>query len=341
MQRCLGLASLGSGQTAPNPLVGSVLVHKDNIIGEGYHVEFGKSHAEVNCIHSVSNKNKQLLPQSTLYVSLEPCVHFGKTPPCTDLIISSGIPEVVIGCRDSFSQVNGRGIEKLEKAGVKVVYGILEAECRDKNRRFFTFHEQGRPHIVLKWAETADEKIAGENGSRLKISNELTDRLVHKWRMEESAILVGTRTALLDDPGLTNRHWKGPSPVRLVIDKKLKLPASLKIFNIQQRTIIFNGVKEAVEENLCYVLIQEEENLPKQIAEAMFRLNIQSVLVEGGAVLLQSFIDAGLWDEARIIRNPEMIAGDGVPAPVLKENQAVGKEETGGDEITFFKKNKT
>ncbi|MFI5128490.1 MAG: bifunctional diaminohydroxyphosphoribosylaminopyrimidine deaminase/5-amino-6-(5-phosphoribosylamino)uracil reductase RibD, partial [Chitinophagales bacterium] len=251
MYRCLELAKLGAGQVAPNPMVGAVLVHDDRIIGEGYHQKYGEAHAEVNCIGQAALSGlTDAISQSTLYVSLEPCSHFGKTPPCTDLIIKHKIPKVVIGCRDPFKEVNGKGIEKLIAAGIEVQQGVLEKECIDLNKRFLTFHTQHRPYIILKWAETADGFMAPpapQGGireesvrQRLLISNEYTNRLVHRWRSEEAAILVGTNTIENDDPELTTRLWPGHSPVRLIVDMNLRLPSSLKVFNGQEETIIFN-----------------------------------------------------------------------------------------------------
>lgn len=318
MHRCLQLAGSGAGYVAPNPMVGAVLVYKDKIIGEGYHQQFGGPHAEVNCINSVKEQDRSLFSRSTLYVSLEPCAHFGKTPPCTDLIIANRIAEVVIGCRDPFTEVNGKGIEKLKAAGINVVYGILEKECHQINKRFFTFHTQHRSYIILKWAETADRKIAASGTERLLISNEQTNRLVHKWRSEEASILVGTSTALFDDPELTTRYWDGPSPVRLVVDMDLSLPSSLKIFNEKQRTIIFNTVKHGEEGNLIYYQLTEDVSLIHQIVNALYQLKIQSVLVEGGARLLQSFIDEKLYDEIRVIRNEKLIINNGLEAPEME-----------------------
>src|SRR5687767_13525023 len=241
MQRCLQLARLGAGSVAPNPMVGAVLVSDDRVIGEGWHQQFGKAHAEVNCFDSVLPGNRELVAGSILYVSLEPCAHFGKTPPCTDLIIKNKIRKVVVGCRDPFKEVNGKGIEKLKAAGIEVETGVLENECKEINKRFFCFHEKHRPFIILKWAHTADGKMGFESSTdRLFITNEYTNRLVHKWRSEESAVMVGTNTALRDDPELTVRLWTGASPVRAVIDRELKLPASLKIFDGQYPTIVFN-----------------------------------------------------------------------------------------------------
>lgn len=322
MQRCISLALNGAGYVAPNPMVGAVLVYNDTIIGEGWHRQYGQPHAEVNCISdAVSKGQSDKIRQSTLFVSLEPCAHFGKTPPCADLIIQQGIPNVVIGCRDPFPQVNGKGIEKLQAAGVQVETGLLETECRELNKRFFTYHEKQRPYVILKWAQTADGFIAppgkqGNNNERWLISNEYTNRLVHQWRSEEAAILVGTNTALLDDPMLTNRLWNGPSPVRLVIDRNLRLPGTLRLFNKEQRTIIFNDEKEGGDELLSFYRLDKNKKLVPQLMKALYELRLQSVLVEGGAATLQSFIEEGCWDEARVITATGIHKKEGLPAPV-------------------------
>ena len=376
IRRCLELAEKGSGYVAPNPMVGAVLVHDGRIIGEGYHRQYGQPHAEVNCIDSVTTVNKNKIRESVLYVSLEPCAHFGKTPPCTDLIIANEIPEVVIGCRDPFKEVNGKGVEKLVASGVRVISGILEKECRQLNKRFFTFHTQHRPYIILKWAETGDGKIAPSNspngggnhshpspqeetnskneiskegvgglvvpinrdrkGARLLISNEQTNRLVHKWRSEEAAILIGTNTALADDPELTTRNWPGPSPVRLVIDMELKLPRSLKIFNNKQRTIVFNTIKHEENGKLNFYQVTEDVNLVHQVVNALYQMKIQSVIVEGGAKLLQSFIDEGIWDEARIIKNEKLIIKNGLAAPQLSVENARQELKISDDAVNFY-----
>lgn len=336
MQRCLQLAELGAGHTAPNPMVGAVLVYKDRIIGEGYHRQYGEAHAEVNCINSVCNADKQLISRSILFVSLEPCTHFGKTPPCTNLIIENKIPELVIGCRDSFVEVNGKGIEKLEAAGIHVAVGILEKECLALNRRFFTFHNLKRPYIILKWAQSSDGKIAGTGSSRIFISNEFTNRLVHKWRSEETAILVGTNTALKDDPSLTTRNWPGKNPVRLVIDKELKLPAYLKLFDGSADTIVFNYLKTGDEGKLHYRQLDRNNDLLEQLLAVLYESGMLSVIVEGGTKLLQSFIDAGLWDEARVICNRQMTIGDGLEAPGLKNPILLREEKIDTDVISYF-----
>ena len=336
MHRCLELAKLGVGYVAPNPMVGAVLVYEDRIIGEGYHKQYGGPHAEVNCINSVNQQDKDKISSSVLYVSLEPCSHFGKTPPCTDLIIANQIPEVVVGCRDPFKEVDGKGIEKLNVAGIRVVYGILEKECRQLNKRFFTFHTKHRSYIVLKWAETADGKIAADGINRLLISNEQTNRLVHKWRSEEASILVGTNTVLLDDPELTTRNWNGPSPIRLAIDMDLKLPSTLKIFNDKQRTIIFNTIKHEENGKLSYYQVTEDVNVVHQIVNALYQMKIQSVIVEGGARLLQSFIDEGMWDEIRVIKNEELIINNGLAAPELSGKNAWQETKILNDSIKIY-----
>jgi diaminohydroxyphosphoribosylaminopyrimidine deaminase / 5-amino-6-(5-phosphoribosylamino)uracil reductase len=355
MRRCLELASLGAGHTAPNPMVGAVLVYdrstgEERIIGEGYHMQYGQAHAEPNCIASVKEEDRRLIADSTLYVSLEPCAHHGKTPPCADLIIEKKIPRVVIGCRDPYPQVNGRGIEKLLSAGVNVTTGVLEAESIRLNKRFFTFNTLHRPYIILKWAQSADGKIAGPldgaagAGQRALISNEYTNRLVHKWRSEEAAILVGTRTALADDPALTVRLWNGPNPIRLVIDRDLKLPETLQLFDRKVRTIVFNRVRHGVgvsgvdghEDNLYYYKLEDGEEVVGGVIRALYKLKIQSVLVEGGARLLQSFIDEGCWDEARVITNNELEIQDGLAAPVLKEPRLLSKENISSDTIRIY-----
>lgn len=280
-----------------------------------------------------------LLSQSALYVSLEPCAHYGKTPPCTDLIIREGIRKVFIGCLDPFKEVDGKGVSRLLDAGADVQSGILEEECKQLNRRFFTFHTKQRPYILLKWAETGDGKIARGDYSRLFISGDLTNRLTHKWRSEEAGLMAGANTVLFDDPFMTNRLWSGKSPVRLVIDMELRLPSSLNVFNREVKTIVFNSKKQEESDNLLFYRINKERNVVQQVVSALFALNISSVMVEGGLRLLQSFITEGLWDEARVITNRAMIAGDGIPSPVLKDQYLVGAEVSGSDTIQYFKNN--
>ena len=337
MRRCLQLAKLGAGNVAPNPMVGAVLVYEDKIIGEGYHQKYGGAHAEVNCINNVKEENKFLIEKATLYVSLEPCSHYGKTPPCADLIIKNKIKKVVIGCKDVYKEVAGSGIQKLVNANTEVIVGVLENDCIELNKRFFTFHLKFRPYIILKWAQAANAKI-GSVGKRILISNEYSNRLVHKWRSEEAAILVGTNTALIDDSLLTTRLWRGKNAVRIVIDKKLKLPSTLKIFNTDAKTIIYNLVKNSTDENVVYIKL-EEENFIDQILQSLFEMNIQSVMVEGGAETLQSFINAGLWDEARVITNENLTIENGIAAPEIKDFNLQKRERYFDDEISYFKNN--
>lgn len=336
MQRCLQLAQLAAGHTAPNPMVGAVLVHNGVIIGEGYHQQYGGPHAEVNCINSVAEENKHLISSSTIYVSLEPCAHYGKTPPCADLIIRNKIPKVVVGCRDPFKQVDGKGIEKLVNAGIDVTVGVLEKECRQVNRRFFMFHTQHRPYVLLKWAQTGDGKIASYSNERLLISNDITNKLVHKWRSEEAAILVGTNTALMDNPSLTNRLWHGNNPIRLVVDMGSRLPQNLHLFNGEVKTIVFNTIKHEEDESMSYYQVTEDVNLVHQILNACYQNGITSIMVEGGARLLQSFIDEGLWDEARVITNTQLFIGEGLPAPALRNFNLAQSEQLYTDTINYF-----
>jgi diaminohydroxyphosphoribosylaminopyrimidine deaminase / 5-amino-6-(5-phosphoribosylamino)uracil reductase len=351
MQRCLQLALTGAGNVAPNPMVGAVLVHENIIIGEGYHQRYGEAHAEVNCINNVSEDNRLLIEKSTMYVSLEPCAHFGKTPPCTDLIIANRIPKVVIACMDNYAAVNGRGIEKLRSAGVEVIFGVLEKKALELNRRFFTFHQHQRPYIILKWAQSNDGKIAPLNSllvsgglseplfaKRLLITNEITNRLVHKWRSEEAAIMVGTNTALYDNPSLTTRLWKGNNPVRILLDKDLKIPAAHYLLDGKVKTIIFNNNKNETVQNTLYSKLEQGDSLIQQMLKKLYQLQIQSILVEGGTKLLQSFIDEGCWDEARVITNEQLIVGDGIHAPFLKNHQLIKTENYFSDNINYYKR---
>lgn len=336
MKRCLQLAKLGAGHVAPNPMVGSVLVYNDKIIGEGYHHKYGHAHAEVNCINSVGQADKHLIEQSVLYVSLEPCSHYGKTPPCADLIIAHKIPIVVIGSSDPFDQVDGKGIEKLTSTGVNVIAGVLQNECRNLNKRFFTFHIKKRPYIILKWAQSKNHKIANADFSRVLISDVYTNRLVHRWRSEEAGIMVGTNTALQDDPALNTRHWAPPNPVRLVVDMNLRLPSSLKIFDGTQETIVFNGVKSENHPGVSYVKIDKEPSVVQAILQACYQLNIQSILLEGGNKLAESFINENAWDEARVIENSTLIIDNGLRAPFLSNHALVSSETIATDHVSYY-----
>ncbi|MFZ9660304.1 MAG: bifunctional diaminohydroxyphosphoribosylaminopyrimidine deaminase/5-amino-6-(5-phosphoribosylamino)uracil reductase RibD [Chitinophagaceae bacterium] len=336
MNRCIDLAKLGGGYAAPNPMVGAVLVYENTIIGEGYHEVYGGPHAEVHCIQSVSEENKYKIPHATLYVSLEPCAHYGKTPPCTELIISNGIKKVVVGTRDPFPAVNGKGIEKLREHGIEVVSSVLETECRLLNKRFFSLYERNRPYIILKWAQSSNLKIAGNDDQRLMISNDFSNRLVHKWRSEEASILVGTNTALLDDPALTTRLWSGRHPIRLVLDMDLKLPSHLKLFNRKASTVIFNAISHEENSEIFYFRIDRDMNVIRQIIHGLKELSIQSVMVEGGAMLLQSFIDEGIWDEIRTITNNNLIVEEGLEAPTMHNACLVDQFSLQNDTVSFY-----
>jgi len=317
MQRCLQLAEKGLGQTGSNPLVGAVVVHNNRIIGEGYHRSFGGPHAEVLAIESV--RNKDLLRASTLYVNLEPCSHHGKTPPCTDLIMASNIPHIVVGTVDPSSKVKGKGIDRLRRSGCQVDLGVLAPESQSMNRRFFTYHEKMRPYIILKWAESSDgyidiirkpEDPIGPNW----ISGPLERILVHQWRSQEQGLLVGSTTVRTDDPALDVRLWPGRSPIRMVIDKDLKIDTHHKIYNREQKTIVFNSKKMEVDQTIHFVALDFSGSVWPQIMKFLYEEEMVSIMVEGGAKTLQSLIDAALWDEARVFRGSQLFKA-GVPAP--------------------------
>ena len=321
IKRCIELAKNGLGTTYTNPLVGCVIVFGNKIIGEGWHIKSGESHAEVIAIESV--KNKELLSSSTLYVSLEPCSHFGKTPPCADLILKYNIPNVVIGTIDPNSKVAGKGIQKLIDAEVNVTVGILEKECNELNKRFFTFHKKNRPYIILKWAESSDGFISPKNKSEQKpvwISNEYSRQLVHKWRSEEQAILVGTQTILDDNPTLTVREWVGENPIRVVIDKENNIDSSSNVYDNQAKTIVFSNKEiNSNFDTIQYIKIDFDKNSTQAIADKFFENNIQSIIIEGGRKTIQSFIDADLWDEARVFIG-EINLIEGTKAPELNRS---------------------
>lgn len=314
MNRAMELALNGRGKVSPNPMVGCVIVYQDKIIGEGYHQKYGEPHAEVNAIHSV--QNKELLSESTLYVNLEPCSHFGKTPPCADLIIKHQIKKVVVANLDTNPLVAGKGIQKLKNAGIEVQIGIMEREGKSLNKRFFTFMKRVRPYIILKWAETADGYIARENYDSKWISNSLSRRLVHKWRSEEDAIMVGTNTAFYDNPQLNVRDWTGRNPIRIVIDRNLRLPAHLHLFDGKQPTICYNSIKDNISPNVEHIKIKEG-NFIKQVIENLYAKRIQSVLVEGGSGLINSLLENDLWDEIRVFRTA-ICFGQGIKAPQIR-----------------------
>jgi diaminohydroxyphosphoribosylaminopyrimidine deaminase/5-amino-6-(5-phosphoribosylamino)uracil reductase len=325
IKRCIEIAKNGLGSTRPNPMVGSVIVHNNSIVGEGFTSPFGGNHAEVNAINAVADKD--ILKASTLYVTLEPCSHFGKTPPCSDLIIKYGIPHVVVGTVDDNSLVAGKGIEKLRNAGCQVTVGVLEKECKEHHKRFFTFHNKKRPYIILKWAETQDGFIAPETKKDQKpvwISNEYSRQLTHKWRAEEQAILVGTNTVLHDNPNLTVRDWTGQNPTRIVIDKDLRLPKHLSVFNSDAQTIIISKKD-----------MDFSNHLAKNICDILYKNHINSVIVEGGKRLLQTFIDENLWDEARIFTG-NCLFKKGIEAPKLN-GKLISEENIMGDILKTYR----
>lgn len=335
MRRALQLARLGAGHTSPNPMVGAVIVAPDGtIIGEGWHRKCGEGHAEVNAVASVKDPN--LLRDSTIYVTLEPCSHYGKTPPCSRLIIERGIPRVVVGTLDPFPQVSGRGVKMLREAGIEVVVGVLEQECRALNRRFLTAHTTGRPWVQLKWAQTADGFIAlppdaGENP--LHMSTPVTMRLMHRQRALCDAIVVGAATARIDNPSLTTRQWPGRSPLRVVLSRHLSIPENLNLLTDGLPTIIYNGVKD---ENCGAVqYVKMDTSIPRSWLTDLYRRGITSVMVEGGTQILQGLIDAGAWDEARIEVSPRRV-GQGVPAPHIDGNQSA-QYHIDNNTITYLK----
>ncbi|HLN96444.1 MAG TPA: bifunctional diaminohydroxyphosphoribosylaminopyrimidine deaminase/5-amino-6-(5-phosphoribosylamino)uracil reductase RibD [Flavobacterium sp.] len=316
IRRCIELARHGLGTTYPNPLVGAVIVHNNRIIGEGWHRKAGEPHAEVLAVRSV--RDASLLKEATLYVSLEPCSHFGRTPPCCDLILEHDIPHIVIGTTDTFSKVAGEGIRRLREAGRNVTLGILEAECRDLNRRFFTFHEQKRPYIILKWAQSADGFLAPLQRNERRpvwITQQTTRQLVHKWRTEEPAILVGTQTAIDDNPKLDARLWSGAPPLRFVFDRNGRLPAESVLLQDGQPTIVLTQQKRDTNGAVEYEAVPFDDPV-REFLEVAYKRDVQSVVVEGGRTTLQSFIDARLWDEARVITG-RVSFGEGLPAPIL------------------------
>lgn len=337
IRRCIQLARNGMCNAAPNPMVGAVIVHNDRIIGEGYHARCGEGHAEVNAIRSV--KDESLLQESTIYVSLEPCSHYGKTPPCADLIIRKVIPRVVVGCVDPFSLVSGRGIQKLKDAGIDVKVGVLEAECRQLIKRFVTFNTQQRPYITLKWAESADGfiDINREEGQPVVLSTPITSMYVHKQRAEHHAILVGRRTALLDNPSLTTRNWYGKNPVRLVIDKELTLPTSLKLFDGSAPTWIFTAQDKASTSQVIYFKLDFSRSILPQILQKLYENKLQALLVEGGSQLLQSFIDEGLWDEIYTEHSAKVLE-NGVKGPVIPAGYKKNFLRRDGVTITHYEK---
>lgn len=331
MHRAIELAQLGIGEVSPNPRVGCVIVYDNKIMGEGWHKKFGEAHAEVNAINSVTDQS--LLNQSTVYVNLEPCSHFGKTPPCVDLLIKHQVKKVVISTIDSNSLVIGRGVQKLKEAGIEVSLGVLEKEGRELNKRFFTFMEKQRPFIILKWAQTSDGFIAQKNFESNWISNEFSRQLVHRWRSEEDSVLVGTRTASHDNPSLTVRDWKGRNPTRIVVDRFLRLNDHLQLFDKKEKTICYNVIKHEERKNLLLVRI-DEDNFFNELVHDLYKQKIQSLIVEGGAQTLQLFIESKLWDEARVFTSPRTF-GEGISAPVLS-GKSITQQNIESDRLEFF-----
>ncbi|WP_027380108.1 bifunctional diaminohydroxyphosphoribosylaminopyrimidine deaminase/5-amino-6-(5-phosphoribosylamino)uracil reductase RibD [Chryseobacterium daeguense] len=311
IKRCIELAQKALGKTYPNPLVGSVIVHEGKIIGEGYHHKAGENHAEINAINSVEDKS--LIPESTIYVSLEPCAHYGKTPPCALKIKELGFKKVIIGAMDSHDKVNGKGKKIIQDAGIEAVSRILEKECIELNKRFFTYHEKKRPYIILKWAESGDGFL-DKDFKPTSISNALVNQFVHQLRADEHAILVGTQTALNDNPSLTVRNVQGENPVRILIDFDLKVPQDFSIYNKEARTLIFNLIKNEAQDNIQFIKIQKE-NFLNELMNALYEEQIQSVVIEGGRFTLQQFINENLWDEAIVIKNEGLKLENGTKAP--------------------------
>ncbi|MFP9100218.1 bifunctional diaminohydroxyphosphoribosylaminopyrimidine deaminase/5-amino-6-(5-phosphoribosylamino)uracil reductase RibD [Flavobacterium sp. RHBU_24] len=352
MQRCLELAEKGMRAAMTNPSVGAVLVHDGRIIGEGHTSPYGGPHGEVNCINSVTGADRHLIPDATLYVSLEPCSHYGNTPPCCDLIIKQQIKKIVVGTADPHEKVAGNGIKKLRETGMEVIVGAMEKECRESNRRFFTFHEKKRPYIILKWAESADGflspniQLASGSGDGLSgnpeekkpvwITNKYSRQLVHKWRSEEAAILVGTKTVLDDNPSLDVRSWTGPNPVRVVIDRTGKISNGYNVKNQKIKTIVLTGQENLSNlDGIVYENVQFGEGFLPAVMDILHHNNLLSVLVEGGRQTLQFFIDANLWDEARVFKS-SILFNEGTPAPLLKKVPD-SQQRIDNDELFIFR----
>lgn len=330
MNRALQLASLGLGSVSPNPMVGCVIVHDDIIIGEGFHQKYGEAHAEVNAINSV--RHQELLPNTIAYVTLEPCAHHGKTPPCANLLVSKKIKKVVIATTDPFDKVDGKGIQILQSAGIEVTVGVLEEQAQELNRRFFTFHEKKRPYVILKWAQTSDGFIARENYDSKWISNAYSRQLTHKWRTEEDGILVGKNTAIHDNPALTARDWMGPNPTRILLDSNLVVPNTSTIFHEDTKTLIINVLKNEKKETNNWIKVDAIN--PRTVLSNLYREQIQSVIIEGGSQVLNSFIQENCWDEARIFTSHSSF-GKGIKSPPI-EGTVKSTESVVDDELTIL-----
>ena len=335
MTRALELAQKGKGHTSPNPMVGAVLVNEGRIIGEGWHHIYGQAHAEVDCLNNVAAADKHLIAGSTMYVTLEPCAHTGKTPPCADRLVVEKIGKVVIANKDPFELVSGRGIDILKNTGIDVVTGVCEAEGQWVNRRFFTFHQQKRPYIVLKWAQTTDGFIAPEDRSRSQITNGQSNRLVHKWRTEEAAIMVGATTAINDDPQLTARLWAGKQPLRIAISRNANIPSTHHLFDNSAETWIINEDKDDIINTVRYIQLSFGDQLLNEVMALLHQQKLTSLIVEGGAALLNSFINAGLWDEARVFTGNKEI-GSGLTAPQLTNSTNTLTTHLNDDRLEVF-----
>lgn len=334
MKRCLQLAAMGRGQTAPNPMVGAVLVYNGRILSEGWHQAYGDRHAETNCLNAVAAEDRHLIPGSTMYVSLEPCAHHGKTPPCAERLVSEQVKRVVIANMDPYEAVRGKGVALLTAAGIPVTTDICSAEGRWQNRRFFCTQQQKRPYILLKWAQTHNGLFAPADNRRQQLSNHHSRQLVHRWRTEESAILIGTNTALYDDPLLTARYWQGRQPLRIVIDRNLRLPTSLQLFSGTDIVWILNEQQEGQTGNLRYIRTTREQMLPV-LMKALYEAGMLSLIIEGGAALLQYCITRGYWDEARIFHTPDILQA-GIPAPILQQADTATSFSLGSDTLYCY-----
>jgi diaminohydroxyphosphoribosylaminopyrimidine deaminase/5-amino-6-(5-phosphoribosylamino)uracil reductase len=335
IDKCISLARKGALDVSPNPMVGCVIVNDGDIIGEGYHKKYGKNHAEVNAIHSVRDKSE--LKNSILYVNLEPCCHHGKTPPCTDLIVKYNIPKVVIGCIDTFSKVSGQGIKKLKDNSVEVIYGVLEKDCIELNKRFFCYHTKKRPYIILKWAKSKDNFIAPINQEKpFWMTSEKSKKLVHSWRAEEDAILVGRKTVVADNPSLTVRMCEGKNPIRIIIDKELSLDKKSTVFDDQAETIVFNNIKSAIINKTTYLKVNFN-NLNEDILNQLYNRNILSIIIEGGTITINSFIEKNLYDEIRVFTTDKLLK-KGIDSPELPNINLIKTRIINNDKLEVYKR---
>ena len=335
MARCIQIAQNGLGSTYPNPFVGSIIVHNQKIIAEGYTSAYGGPHAEVNAIRQI--KDDSILKECTLYVTLEPCSHYGKTPPCCDLVIAKEFKRVVIGTLDPFAEVNGQGYLRLLENGIDVTLGVLEEECKELNRRFITFHQEKRPYIILKWAQTQDGYM-GHDDVQKWITNRYSRQLVHEWRTEEQAILVGKKTALVDNPQLNTRFWEGKNPLRISIDKFLAIPRNFHLYDQSIPTVIFNAIEDREDKNLKLVKIDFDSNIIPPILDYLYQNNFQTLIVEGGSDTIQKFIDMNLWDEARVLSS-NAFWNEGILAPIVR-GKRVSQQKIINDHVTVIRNQK-